>query len=829
MAEEGTRVLIVEDDPATAELERRALGRAGVEATVTHSIFDARRLLDVEIFDAVALDFQLPDGDAWDIFEIARAMTPRIPIVLVTAVGNERLVTEAIHRGVADYVRKEERFWEKLASSIVRVVGVAQLEGRLRESEERFRSAFETAAHGMALVSPDGHWNRVNHALCNIVGYQEEELLSSSFQAITHPDDLDTDLSFLRALLAGEINSYQTEKRYIHKLGHFVWILLSVSLVRCRDGRPSHFVSQIININERKRMEVALRDAKEHADQANRAKATFLANMSHEIRTPINAVVGFSDLLLASTLSHAQRHDAVRLRDAAKSLLAIVNDVLDLSKIEAGKLDIEYIALSPRRVVQSAMSILVDQFAAKGLTLELWVEPSVPDWIESDPVRLQQILLNLLGNALKFTAAGVVTIRVSSGENGDLRVEVEDTGRGIALERQHLLFGDFAQLDRSTARCFGGTGLGLAICRRLVEALGGSIGVRSALGRGSLFWFTIAAHECRPPSDPQGAVAATMRTAGARVLVAEDLPINQEILSRFLRAGGHDVVLVRDGIEAVREVQAGEFDLVLMDMQMPELDGVAATLAIRRLGERFRDIPIIALTANAMLDDAATCRAAGMNDFLSKPINSEALLAVVRRWSHGSNPVSAAGRLETASVLDEDKIHELEAALGVERVAAMSLSARSAMSTAARSLRGKLDLVQLSAEAHDLISTAGNFGCREVVERCRVLSTAIRSGVPSLGPETQVVADAIDRAVAAMSVRFGGVSPLMGASDGNGSGQVADGLAIIETGPAGFGEAERCVQGVGTGVRRDEVDLAREQGVAVGGRPPEQYRIECAG
>jgi two-component system, sensor histidine kinase and response regulator len=609
---------------------------------------------------ALWLTFRLREGNSsplWQKFASALVMGCAIPVMHYTGMAAAMFYSsETVHGSLAHAVAVSDlgvtaiivvafllSTLAILSALVDRRLTAQALE--LEASEQKFREIFEGAPLGIVLAEFDTGRLTTNPAFQKMLGLSAQELSSVSvMDRITHPEDRESSRENLLQLRFGQISHCHTEKRYLACEQRVLWVTLDQSVLSDSRGRPRFVLGLAQDTTERRRFETELQRAKVAAEAASEAKSNFLAAMSHEIRTPMNGVLGVTDLLLDTQLSEEQREHLGIVRSSAESLLTVLNDILDFSKVEAGKLAIEDLPFSLHSCVRDVLPILDQRARQKNLALTCEFAPGVPDCVVGDAMRLRQVLTNLIGNAVKFTEQGEVVVKVEASPATATRAmvhfAVRDTGIGIPEEKKQLIFEPFSQADGSMTRKFGGTGLGLSISARLVGLMGGRIWLESEIGRGSTFHFTMQLGlqqldgtniQANAGSAPAPVPQPTVRL---RILLAEDNSVNQLLATRLLQKQGHEVVLAEDGIKAIAAFQRERFDLILMDVQMPELDGLQATLKIRHQeAASGGHVPIIAMTAHALKGNRERCLDSGMDDYVSKPINRAELYRVIHKFS----------------------------------------------------------------------------------------------------------------------------------------------------------------------------------------------------
>jgi PAS domain S-box-containing protein len=685
------RVLLVEDNPGDAALLSYLLPERGsltLEVRCVSRLSEALAQLGEETFDLALLDLGLPDSSGLATFRTLRRQASKLPIIVLTGNHDEQVGLEAIREGAQDYLTKGQVDTQLLTRAISYAVERSRaekalkdlndsLEARIAQRTEEISAAneslrievaerkraeeaqrrikqqwertFASVPDLIALLDNEHRVLRVNDALARRLRMPPEACIGLFCYQLMHDTRMPPQFC-PHSRTVSDGGRHVEELRVDRFDGDFQ---VTTTPLLDEDGRSIGSVHIAHDITERKRYEKGLQQAKEVAETAARTKSQFLANMSHELRTPMTGVLGMLDLALAGGLDAEQRGYLETAQSSARALVRILNDILDLTKLEMGKLALEEKPFAVRSCLENTYNLLLPVVRNKGLELNYALSEDVPETLVGDQTRLNQVLINLVGNAVKFTEKGSVGIHVAAGApQPDGRREVvftvTDTGIGIPRDKEELLFSRFSQVDESHSRSYGGAGLGLAISKEIVERMGGSISFTSSEGEGSTFCCRIPLTEasgacCTPPSPPAAREAvsppAALGQRKTQLLVAEDDQVIRQVLGAMLERSGFDIVFAENGEKVVQFWQEGSYDLILMDVQMPRKNGFEATAAIRECEARQGGhIPIVAMTAHAFKEDEKRCLDAGMDDYLSKPIDFRECLAVIGRALHRTAP-----------------------------------------------------------------------------------------------------------------------------------------------------------------------------------------------
>jgi PAS domain S-box-containing protein len=650
------RVLVVDDDPATRVALKAVLSSLDMEIVEASSGVEALRLVLAHEFAVILLDVRMPGISGFETAALIRQRreSESTPIIFITAYERDDAAASSHYAtGAVDFIYapvSPEELRAKVAvfaNLFAKTEALADRAQQLQAAADQFRLVADAAPIGIFQTDADDRYVYTNPYWSAITGISAPDALGTVWGSTIKPVTVDGLAVELSDTDVGSI-SHRVEIEL--EDGERRTIVATSTIVSDGAGGMSGRVGTVADVTAEAHAEAALSVAKDKATEASALKSDFLANMSHEIRTPMNGVIGMTDLLLETALDPVQRDYAQTVRNSGEALLAIINDILDFSKIEAGKVDVEVVDFDVRVVVDDVVKLLRGSADAKGLDLDVTIPADVPAIVRGDPGRLRQVLTNFVSNSVKFTQVGGVTLNVEATARGlgtiMLRFVVTDTGVGIAADKLVTVFQPFTQGDASTSRKYGGTGLGLAISEQLVALMGGDCGVSSSPGCGSVFWFTVVVQSQRERLTPaplvklaRSCVDPSRKHAG-RLLLAEDNAINEKVARAMLTSAGFEVDAVPNGAAAVAAIAEHTYDAILMDCQMPELNGYEATAMIRANEGIGRHIPIIAMTAGARREDRDLCFAAGMDDYISKPVNKDALVAIVSHWLMETSPTA---------------------------------------------------------------------------------------------------------------------------------------------------------------------------------------------
>lgn len=645
-------LLLVEDDLIDAMEFKRAIGKCNVaiqEIRICRYAEEAIRMLETWIPNCIFIDYQLPKTNGLELLKRIKKIAPKLPVIILTSHGDERIAVEMMKAGAMEYFPKAEINAEKLTKTFHTMSQMFDVEKERKNAQQELAEK-EEFIQKVAQLSPNiiyvidiEKWTNIfhNHQISEMLGYSgDEKLQSNTFDFLKLIDRQDI-LSFRKHyshirhnVKDGEVT--EKEFRLKHKNGSDIWIITrEVPFKRHVDGKVLEVLGTAIDITSRKLAEKELIQAKKDAEEAARIKADFLSTMSHEIRTPMNAIIGFTDLLLASNFSAQDLQYLNTIKYSADNLMVILNDILDFSKIEAGKFSLEEFEFDLREKLGYLYRTFEFKAQEKGIKLTFDIENKIPVILVGDAYRLNQILVNLLGNALKFTSEGYVSLTLEA-ENDypdkvDLKICVKDTGIGISNDKLNVIFDSFSQAHNNDAtKYFGGTGLGLSITRKITELMHGSINAESEPGIGSTFCIRLTLKKgMRTPAKNSIAANAPFSLKGYSVIVAEDILANQLLLKHLLNKWEADFVICDNGAKVLEILKERNFDLILMDLQMPVMDGITTMKTIRSSFRHLDHVPVIAFTADTFAQTTQEIIECNFQDFITKPFRFDELTAVI--------------------------------------------------------------------------------------------------------------------------------------------------------------------------------------------------------
>lgn len=636
-------------------------------------------------------------------------------------------------------VASGRRMYESLYDN-VRLTLVSQNQAKqIMQSEKRFRDVTEATGEYLWETDMDGNYTFLTDKVIDVKGYKKEDFLGFSVTRYMPEDDATSYRTVISEALAN-MDIFSIECRNFDKNGNISWEQITGKPLLDSENEVIGFRGSGSSITKRKTTEIALIATRKAAEAASTAKSEFLATMSHEIRTPMNGVIGMTQLLSDTQLTNQQKSYVDVISQSGRILITVINDILDYSKIEAGKLELELISFNLQQAVDDVYKLMLSNANSKSIQLHVDMQQDCSINVLGDAIRFRQILLNLLGNAIKFTHKGYVRLGVKclalSNNKTQIEVQIEDTGIGINKEAQTKLFTSFSQADGSTTRKYGGTGLGLAISRQLVELMGGDISVVSEEDKGSTFSFKItmelsAENSANNTNREMNRIFQQRKDvfADKKVLLVEDNTANQAVALGVLSNLGINVSIANNGLEAVAEYSTNNYDLILMDCQMPQMDGFAATRKIR-LQEHEHHVPIVALTANAMEDDKQRCYDAGMDDYLRKPFDIDELINILNTWINGENnvndptqPAQVSAPVSKDELIDFDILIKLKNLMGshFDELIPAFIEGVETYFNDLKSMNTQNNMQEIERFAHSIKSSSANIGARTLATSCAQL------------------------------------------------------------------------------------------------------------